>query len=85
MTGPGHERGDPPPPPATGPGAVSISAPLRRSLFRWLWVASLTSNVGTWMQNVGAGWLMTDLAPSPLLVALVQAATNLPVFVLAVR
>jgi hypothetical protein len=25
------------------------------------------------MQNVGASWLMTELAPSPLLVALVQA------------
>jgi MFS family permease len=36
------------------------------------------------MQNVGAAWLMTDLAASPLTVALVQAATNLPFFVLAV-
>lgn len=42
------------------------------------------SNVGTWMQNVGAAWLMTQLAPSPLLVALVQTATNLPVFLLGV-
>jgi MFS family permease len=36
------------------------------------------------MQNVGAAWLMTDLAASPLTVALVQAATNLPFFVLAI-
>lgn len=36
------------------------------------------------MQNVGAAWLMTELAPSPLLVALVQTATNLPVFLLGV-
>src|ERR1700683_1744025 len=35
------------------------------------------------MQNVGAAWLMTELAPSALLVALVQTATNLPVFLLA--
>ena len=42
------------------------------------------SNVGTWMQNVGAAWLMTQLAPSPLLVALVRTATNLPVFLLGV-
>jgi MFS family permease len=63
---------------------MSPYTPLRRQLFRWLWVASLTSNVGTWMQNVGAAWLMTDLAASPLLVALVKAATNLPVFVLAI-
>src|SRR3954462_2342512 len=62
----------------------SAYAPLRRALFRWLWIASLASNVGTWMQNVGAAWLMTDLAASPLMLALVQAATNLPFFVLAV-
>jgi MFS family permease len=53
--------------------------------FRWLWIASVVSNIGTWMQNVGAAWLMTDLArSSPLLVALVQTATNLPVFLLGV-
>jgi MFS family permease len=59
-------------------------APLRYELFRWLWVASLVSNVGTWMQNVGAGWLMTILNPSPLYVSLIQTATSLPVFLLAV-
>jgi MFS family permease len=32
------------------------------------------------MQNVSAAWLMTSLAPSPIMVALVQAATSLPVF-----
>jgi MFS family permease len=52
-------------------------------VFRSLWIASLASNVGTWMQNVGAVWLMTDLSASPLLVALVQSATNLPFFFLA--
>lgn len=36
------------------------------------------------MQDVGAGWLMTSLAPSPLMVALVQGATTLPVVFLAV-
>jgi MFS family permease len=43
-------------------------------------VASLISYVGTWMQNVGAGWMMTQLTMSPLMVSLVQAATTLPVF-----
>lgn len=32
------------------------------------------------MQNVGAGWMMTQLTLSPLIVSLVQAATTLPVF-----
>src|SRR5882672_248631 len=56
-------------------------APLSRPVFRALWIASLISNVGTWMQNVGAAWSMTSISPSPLMVALVQSATSLPVFV----
>jgi MFS family permease len=45
-----------------------------------LWVASVVSNVGTWMQNVGGAWLMTELTTSPVLVALMQTATSLPIF-----
>lgn len=48
-----------------------------------LWIASVVSNIGSWMHEVGAGWLMTSLAPTPLMVALVQAATTAPVFLLA--
>src|SRR5207245_10346268 len=43
----------------------------------------LVSNVGTWMQNVGAAWLMTSLSPSPMMVALIQTASSLPIFLLA--
>jgi MFS family permease len=49
-------------------------------VFRALWIASVASNIGGWMQNVGATWLMTELTPSPVLVALLQTATSLPVF-----
>ena len=59
-------------------------SPFRHPVFRALWIAGLASNVGTWMQNVGAAWLMTSLAPQPLFVALVQAASNLPFFLLAI-
>src|SRR6266581_6322156 len=55
-------------------------APLREPLFRSLWIAAVISYTGTWMQNVGAGWLMTQLTMSPLMVSLVQAAATLPVF-----
>jgi MFS family permease len=54
--------------------------PLREPLFRSIWLAAVISYTGTWMQNVGSGWLMTQLTMSPLMVALVQAATTLPVF-----
>jgi len=53
-------------------------------LFRWLWLASIVSNVGTWMQTVGAAWLMTSLSPSAFMVALVQTATYLPVFLIGI-
>ncbi len=65
------------------PTHPSAWSPLRQPLFRALWLASVASNIGTWMQNVGAAWLMTALVPSPTLVALVQAATSLPVFLVA--
>jgi MFS family permease len=48
-----------------------------------VWLATLVSNIGTWMNDVGAGWLMTSLASSPAIVALVSAATTLPVMLLA--
>jgi MFS family permease len=56
---------------------------LRLSLFRALWLAAVASNVGTWMHNVGAEWLMTTLAPTPIMVALMQTAENSPTFLLA--
>jgi len=55
-------------------------APLGEPLFRSLWLAAVISYTGTWMQNVGAGWLMTQLTTSPLMVSLVQAAAAVPVF-----
>ena len=61
---------------------VSASAwgPLAISVFRWLWIASIASNIGTWMQSVGASWLMTLLTTSAVPVALMQTASSLPVF-----
>jgi len=59
---------------------TSALAPLREPLFRSLWIAAVISYTGTWMQNVGAGWLMTTLTMSPFMVGLVQAAATLPVF-----
>jgi len=63
--------------------AISAWSPLKLPLFRALWLAALASNIGTWMHDVGAGWLMTSLSPTPVMVALVQTATALPIFLLA--
>ena len=62
---------------------TSAWAPLRHPVFRALWIAQLVSNIGTWMQNVGAVWLMGTLGGSPAQVALVQSAVTLPVFLTA--
>ena len=69
-----------PPPLEAPPASPGAWAPLARPAFRAIWLGGLASNVGTWMQNVGAAWLMTSLAPTPLLVALVQAASTFPSF-----
>jgi len=62
---------------------TSTWSPLRQPVFRALWLASAVSSIGTWMHDVGAAWLMTSLSPSPFLVALMQAASSLPFFLLA--
>ena len=58
----------------------SLWAPLQQPLFLALFLAAFASNVGTWLQSVAAAWLMTSLAPNPLMVGLVQTLSGLPVF-----
>jgi MFS family permease len=57
--------------------------PFTFALFRAIWIASVVSNIGTWMQNVAGVWLVTTLTTSALLVALMQTATSLPAFLLS--
>ena len=58
-------------------------SPLRRPVFRALWMATLISNIGTWMQSTAAAWLMASIAPDALMVSMVQTAVSLPIFLLA--
>lgn len=63
-----------------GSGAL---APLRdNAVFRMLWLAWLAANISLWMHDVAAAWLMTTLTQDPALVALVQTAATLPMFLL---
>ncbi len=71
--------------PSGGPTAGASSwAPFRHPVFAVLWTATVISNIGTWMQNAAAGWLMTGLNPDPLIVAMVQVATTLPMFLFGI-
>ena len=56
--------------------------PLRNRIFRDLLAANLVSDIGAFMQGVGAAWLMVSLGAGPLNVALIQTATTLPFFLL---
>jgi MFS family permease len=64
-------------------GAPSALSPFRYPVFRGIWIASLLSNFGSLIQSVGASWMMLSIAPSPDMVALVQASTALPIMLLS--
>ncbi|TQS70227.1 MFS transporter [Rhodobacteraceae bacterium] len=87
-----QDRRVPPPIPNTaGPSGLSSEtpveprtstfAPFKITNFRNLWTASQFSNLGSLVQMVGAGWLMTSLSGSSDMVALVQASNTLPIMV----
>src|SRR5215467_803235 len=61
----------------------SLWRPLRTPTFRNLLLADVVSDIGTFMQNVGAAWLMVSLSAGPMYVALTQTASALPFFVFA--
>lgn len=66
---------------ASSSSTTSPWAPLAAGTFRALWLAQFASNVGTWVQSVGAQWLVLDHGPT--VVALVQTASTLPAFMFA--
>lgn len=77
-------RGGPHGPAADVPdGSPGTWAPLALSTFRWLWIAQLVSNTGTWMQTVGAQWMLVHQPNAASLTALAQAASLLPVLVVS--
>jgi predicted MFS family arabinose efflux permease len=68
---------------AAAPPEVSAWAPLRIRLFRFLWLAGIVSNLGTFMHTVGAGWAITELTENPTLVSLLQTMWAAPGFLIA--
>ena len=79
----GQAAGVEPPPTVRPIAGGSAWSPLRIAAFRALWLAQLGSMIGTWMQTVGAQWLLIDEPNASTLVALVQTASLLPMLLLA--
>lgn len=63
---------------------ASAWSPFRHRTFTVIWIGTVVSNIGGWMSSAASGWLMTSLDPTPSVVALVQVATSLPMFLLAI-
>src|SRR5436305_682412 len=62
----------------------SAWAPFHHRLFSTIWFATVASSIGGWMSSAASAWLMTSLRPDPVMVALVQAASTFPMFLLAI-
>jgi len=70
---------------AADPGRTSALAALLYRDFRLFWIGLLVSNIGTWMQQFGLGWLVVQLAIrdatpqlAPLYLGLVGLARAIP-------
>jgi MFS family permease len=69
-------------PPQPDPEKPTAWAPLRQPTFRMLWLVWVATNIAMWMNDVAAAWVMTTLTTSATMIALVQTASSLPVFLL---
>lgn len=78
---------EPPLPPARvgrrRPLRLASLKPLRRRRFAVLWASALVSNIGSWVQTVAVGVLVTDLTGQARWTGLVAAAAFLPLGVLS--
>jgi MFS family permease len=70
------------PPQDPQPEKPTAWAPLRQPVFRMLWLVWVATNIAMWMNDVAAAWVMTTLTSSATLIAMVQTASSLPVFLL---
>jgi Arabinose efflux permease len=62
----------------------SVWSPLKVPVYRAFWICAFLSNIGTWIQDVAASWVMTHLSTSPLVISLLSFASSLPVLFLSI-
>src|SRR5262245_52389507 len=61
-----------------------VLAPFSIAAFRVIWICNLFANLGTWAQSVAAAWVVTEAHASPLVVAMIQVASALPLVLLSI-
>ncbi|AYF87594.1 MFS transporter [Pseudomonas sp. JS3066] len=61
-----------------------LFSPFTIAAFRIIWIANLFANLGTWAQSVAAAWVVTEAHASPLLVAMIQVASALPLVLMSI-
>src|ERR1700735_2872273 len=64
--------------------AAPAGSPFRHKAFAVIWIATVVSNIGSWMYSIASGWLMTNLDPNAFIVSMVQVANSLPMFLFAI-
>ncbi len=62
----------------------SVWSPLKISVYRSFWICAFLSNLGTWIQDVAASWVMTHLSTSPLVISLLSFVGSLPILFLSI-
>ncbi|WP_069861492.1 MFS transporter [Pseudomonas citronellolis] len=66
------------------PQRSGVLAPFGIAAFRIIWICNLFANLGTWAQSVAAAWVVTEAHASPLMVAMIQVASALPLVLLSI-
>src|ERR1700691_5762575 len=64
--------------------AAPAGSPFRHKAFAVIWIATVVSNIGSWMYSITSGWLMTNLDPNAFTVSMLQVANSLPMFLFAI-
>ncbi|MFI5267174.1 MAG: MFS transporter, partial [Chloroflexota bacterium] len=49
--------------------------------YTWYWISQVTTNVGTWMQQVATGWLVLQITDSPAYLGFNAAFQAVPILV----
>jgi MFS family permease len=63
---------------------TTVWSPFKYPAYRVFWFCAFLSNIGTWVQDVAASWLMTHLSSSPLVISLLSFSSSLPVVLLSI-